>query len=233
MISWRAIKDIRMITSAFVLAAVASFSQPAQNHQREFESETLFCAQYFRDESAGTASATIEVDRDYSNARSSISYRNRDFSAEWSVTGSALDANAKLLRFEAFADLPVGTSFPVDGRFVLDGIAVWRDSFSEPSGYLADGARMPKPAEGKARCLDTICFLPRIVVRLKDIDGVDLFTARQSEILAERDGRILVRQSVALPDWNGVKAFARTAMAELQKQVARRECQPTRSLLQN
>jgi hypothetical protein len=222
-----------MIVSGFLFAALAGLSQPTQSRQVEFESETLFCTQHFRDESGGWAAATIEVDRDYSNLGSSISYRNRDFSAEWWVTSSALDANATLISFEAFADLPVGTNFPVEGRFDLDGNTVWRRSFSAPSGYLFDAARMPEPAEGEARCLRTECFLPRIVVRLKDGDRVDLFAASRSEIVAESNGRVLAKQAVALPDWKKVNDFARTAMTQLEQQVVRRECEPTRSLLQS
>lgn len=222
-----------MIASGLVFAALAGLSQPVQSHQREFESETLFCTQYFRDESGGRATATIEVDRDYSNPESSISYRNRDFSAKWSVNGSALDADATLRQFEAFADLPVGTRFPVDGRLVLDGNTVWRRSFSAPSGYLLDPARMPQPAEDEAQCLRTECALPRIVVRLKDGDRVDLFSKNRSEIVAESNGRVLVRQAVALPDWKKVMDFARTAMTQLEQKVVRRECEPKRSLLQS
>lgn len=217
-----------MIAGALVLAAFAGLSQPAQLHQRESESETLFCSQSVRDESGGSATATIEVDREHSHIGSRISYRNRDFSAEWSVTDNALDANAKLLRFEAFSDLPVGTGFPVDGRFVLDGSTVWRRSFSAPSGYLLDLARMPEPAEGEARCLRTQCLLPRILVRLTDADRIDLFATSRSEIVAETDGRVVARQVVALPDWSGVKDFARTAMVELKQRVARRGCEPKR-----
>lgn len=221
-----------MTPSGLVFAALAGLSQPVQSQQREFESETLFCTQYFRDESGGRATATIEVDRDYSNSESSISYRNRDFSAEWSVNGSALDADATLRRFEAFAELPVGTRFPVDGRLVLDGSTVSRRSFPSPTGYLFDSAKKPKPAEGEARCLRTECALPRIAVRLNDGDRVDWLATSRSEIVAERNGRVLARQAVALPDWDKVRRFARTAMTKLEQQVARRECEPTRSVLE-